>query len=34
LGSRQPTPQPFRKNNHSKLQPCTIIATTTGIASP
>ncbi len=33
-GTRQPTPQTFRKNNHSKLKPCTTIATTTAIASP
>jgi hypothetical protein len=35
LGTRQLTPQPFRKNNPSHLKPCTAIAASnaTAIAS-
>ena len=33
-GTRKPTPQAFRKNNHSNFKSCTAIATSTAIASP
>jgi hypothetical protein len=33
-GTRQTTPQAFRKNNYSNFKPFTTIATTTVTASP